>query len=96
MFHACVRIFNVTGTVENFLGTKQGLSYATVDSRIWHWLKKLGDSGKGSGYSGKRFKHPFDWFGDSEYGPKTPIEIQMSDYWFGKFGYVSGYSGRKF
>ena len=67
MFHACVRIFNVTGTVENFLGTKQGLSYATVESRIWHWLKKLGDSGKGSGYSGKRFKHPFDWFGDSEY-----------------------------
>ena len=66
MFHTCVQTFDMTGTVENFLGTKQGLSYA-FDSRIWHWLKKLGDSEKGSGYSGKRFKHPFDWFGDSEY-----------------------------
>ena len=26
MLHACVRTFDVTGTVENFLGTKQGLS----------------------------------------------------------------------
>ena len=25
MFYACVRTFDVTGTAENFLGTKQGL-----------------------------------------------------------------------
>ena len=27
MFHACVRIFDVIDTVQNFLGTKQGLSF---------------------------------------------------------------------
>ena len=27
MLHACVQKFDVTGTVENFLGTKQGLSW---------------------------------------------------------------------
>ena len=30
MFHACVRIFDVMGTVEIFLGTKHGLSKAKV------------------------------------------------------------------
>ena len=28
MLHACVRTFDVTGTVENFLGTKHGLNMA--------------------------------------------------------------------
>ena len=27
MFHACVRRFDVTGTVGKFLGTKQGLNF---------------------------------------------------------------------
>ena len=26
MFHACVQRFDLTGTVQNFLGTKQGLN----------------------------------------------------------------------
>ena len=32
MLHACVRTFDVTVTVENFLGTKQGLIGISLDS----------------------------------------------------------------
>ena len=34
MFHACVQRFDVMGTVENFLGTKQGLSVKCVGSLL--------------------------------------------------------------
>ena len=30
MLHACIEKFNVTGTVENFLETKQDLSYLSL------------------------------------------------------------------
>ena len=41
MLYACVRIFDVTGTVENFLGTKQGLRASPRALVSWmSFLKK--------------------------------------------------------
>ena len=35
MLHAYVRTFDVTGTVENFFGTKQGLRYLQLNDNAY-------------------------------------------------------------